>query len=425
VTADREYVVMAKPIGPTCNLTCAYCYYLRKENLFTSEQPRRMPDELLEKYIAERLQNSPGPATSFEWHGGEPTLLGLDFFRRVVQLQRKHSPTGRRIINGLQTNGTLINEDWAAFLARAKFSVGLSLDGPADVHDAFRRTCDNRPTHGAVERAFRLLRRHKVHCDILCVVHAANVADPLRVYHYFKELGARYIQFLPLVEPVPGPTGGVSARTATPEALGTFFVTIFDEWIHGDLGRIVVQMFDEALRPFCKLPHALCIFSETCGTVPVLEHDGRLFCCDHYVDPDHCLGNLDKSTFGECTQNPALIAFGLRKRDGLPNYCKHCDVVEWCNGGCPKDRIATAADEDPDGEKGLNYFCPAFKRFFLHSRPMMQRLAIHWQAGKPLEQFVQGLRQENKPGLPDVGRNDPCPCGSGLKYKKCCALPAR
>jgi len=421
VTVDRECVVMAKPIGPHCNLNCAYCYYLRKESLFISEHPRRMPEGLLEKYIVERLQNSPGPVTSFEWHGGEPTILGLDFFRRVVELQRKHSPSGRRIVNGLQTNGTLINEEWAAFLSEEKFSVGLSLDGPADAHDVFRRDRDDRPTHEKVARAFRLLRRHKVRCDVLCVVHAANAEQPLKVYRYFKEMGARFIQFLPLVEPVPGPAGGVSARTAAPEAIGNFFTTIFDEWVKKDLGRVVVQMFDEAFGHACKFPHALCIFSETCGNVLALEHDGRLFCCDHYVDPDHCLGNLYRSAFAELTKSPSLYEFGLHKRDGLPEWCKRCEVLGWCNGGCPKDRITIS----PDGEKGLNYLCPAFKKFFIHARPVIERLAVHWQAGKPLEQFAEGLRQKTGGEHADAGRNEPCPCGSGRKYKKCCLATQR
>ena len=412
----RECVVMAKPIGPECNLNCAYCYYVRKESLFTLEHPRKMPDDLLEKYIIERLQSSPGPLTSFEWHGGEPTLLGLDFFRQVVQLQKKHSPEGRRIINGLQTNGTLINEDWAEFFASEKFSIGLSLDGPADVHDVYRRTRGNDPTHSKVERALRLLQRHKVHCDILCVVHSANVEYPLKVYRYFKEIGARYIQFLPLVEPEHDSVNGVSVRTASPEALANFFVAIFDEWIKNDLGRIVVQMFDEALRPACKLPHALCIFSETCGNVPVLEHDGRVFCCDHYVDPDYYLGNLYKSAFDELTGSPILDAFGLHKRDGLPGYCRQCEVIDRCNGGCPKDRIAIS----PDGEKGLNYLCGTYKKIFNYSRPILELLAIHWQAGKPLEKFSEGLHQKNSVVHADVGRNDLCPCGSGRKYKKCC-----
>jgi uncharacterized protein len=419
-TFGRDCVVMAKPIGPQCNLNCAYCYYLRKESLFEPGLSRLMPDDLLEKYIAQRLQNSSGPAISFEWHGGEPALLGLDFFRRVVQLQQKHSPAGHRIINGLQTNGTLINDDWAAFLSKENFSVGLSLDGPQEVHDVYRRTKDGRPTHATVERALRTLQRHKVRFDILCVVHARTVQDPLKVFRYFKEIGCRSIQFLPLVEPAPDQARGVSERTADPQALGNFFSAIFDEWIMKDLGRIVVQMFDEALRPACKLPHALCIFSETCGNVPVLEHDGRLFCCDHYVDADHCLGNLGRESYADLTGCQSLREFGARKRDTLPEYCTQCEVIDWCNGGCPKDRIAPT----PNGEKGLNYFCAAYRRFFTHVRPVMERLAVHWQAGKPLEQFSAGLRQENKPALPVAGRNDPCPCGSGLKYKKCCALRA-
>ncbi len=416
MTVDRECIVMAKPAGPECNLKCAYCYYVGKESLFAQGHPRRMPDDLLEKYIAERLQSSPGPVTGFEWHGGEPTLLGLDFFRRVVQFQRKHSSGGRRFVNGLQTNGTLIDEAWAAFFAEEKFSIGLSLDGPADVHDVFRRTKGNEPTHGRVVRAFRLLRRYNVRCDILCVVHSANVEYPLEVYRHFKEIGARYIQFLPLVEPVPGSARGVSDRTARPESIGRFLITVFDEWIRTDLGRTVVQIFDEAFRHACKLPHALCIFCETCGKVPVLEHDGRLFCCDHYVEPDHCLGNLYHNTLSELTAGSSLIEFGLRKRDSLPECCTRCDIAGWCNGGCPKDRIAAG----PQGEKGLNYLCPAFKGFFTHSRPIIERLALHWQAGRPLEEFSRGLRGENRAGFAGRGRNDPCPCGSGRKYKKCC-----
>lgn len=416
LAVDRDYLVMAKPIGPRCNLSCSYCYYLCKDSLFTSEHPGRMPDALLESYIRQRLHGSPNAVTSFEWHGGEPTLLGIDFFRRVVEFQKKYAPAGRKIINGLQTNGTLINENWAEFLASEKFTVGLSLDGPADVHDVFRRTKANQPTHASVVRAFRLLQRNNVHCDILCVVHSSNVNKPLSVYRYFKELGARYIQFLPLVEPAPDTPTGVSVRTARSQAIGNFYTTIFDEWIRNDLGRMSVQLFDEALRPACKLPHALCIFSETCGTVPVLEHDGRMFCCDHFVKPDFCLGNLNDAGLDDIFRSSALVLFGLNKRDNLPAYCKQCDVLAWCNGGCPKDRIAVS----PDGEKGLNYLCPAFRQFFAHSRPTMERLAVYWQSGKPLEKFSEELRPKKAIDVASVGRNDACPCGSGKKYKKCC-----
>jgi uncharacterized protein len=376
-----------------------------------------MSDSLLESYIRQRLHDSKSVATSFEWHGGEPTILGIDFFRRAVELQKKHAPAGHQIVNGLQTNGTLIDEDWARFFAAEKFNVGLSCDGPADVHDVFRRTKANQPTHSSVVRAFKLLTRSNVHCDILCVVHSANVSKPLSVYRHFKDMGARYIQFLPLVEPAPDFSTGVSVRTASPQAIGNFYTTIFDEWVHNDLGRMSVQIFDEALRPACKLPHALCIFSETCGTVPVLEHDGRLFCCDHFVQPDFCLGNLNNAGLDDIARSSAIESFGRNKRDKLPACCKQCDVLAWCNGGCPKDRIAVS----PDGEKGLNYLCPAFKQFFTHSRPTIERLAKYWQAGKPLEKFSEELSPKKAVDVAGVGRNDACPCGSGKKYKKCCA----
>ena len=414
-----EALVMAKPAGPRCNLDCRYCYYLSKEALFAPDVPRRMPEDLLERFIAQRLELSPGPGTHFEWHGGEPTLVGLDYFRKIVALQRTHRPAGRTISNGIQTNGTTLDEAWARFLADEGFSVGLSLDGPAELHDRFRRTRNDRPTHAAVMRAWRLLRQHEIHTDVLCVVHAGNAARPMAAYRFFREEGVRFLQFLPLVEPV-GAGPEVSARTARPKDVGSFLCAIFDEWARSDLGRITVQLFDEAFRAACGLPHVLCVFRETCGDVTVLEHDGGLYACDHFVEPAHRLGTLRERSLGELLADPARERFGRSKAQALPRCCRECDVLAYCHGGCPKDRVATSAD----GEPGLSYLCPAFRQFFRHARPVVERLAAQWRERRPLGAIAAQLRGNRAPAAPAPGRNDSCPCGSGRKYKKCCLARA-
>jgi len=375
------FLVMAKPAGARCNLRCAYCYYLPKAGLLAQPPAPRMDEDLLEDFIRQRL-DSPGPATRFEWHGGEPTLLGLDYFRHIVALQKAHRPPGRTVTNGLQTNGTLLDDAWARFLAAERFSVGLSLDGPADVHDPFRPTRDRRPTHAQVVQAFGLLRRYGVHCDLLCVVHAGNAGSPLEVYRFFRELGATHLQFLPLVQPAGG------REAAPPEAVGAFLCRVFDDWIRHDLGRIVVQTFDEAFRTACGLPHALCVFRETCGDVLVLEHDGGVYACDHFVDPEHRLGDLRRDSLARLAAHPDQVRFGLRKRDALPSRCRNCDVLAYCNGGCPKDRLGAEAP----GEPGASLLCPAYRRFFRHARPALTRLAAHWKAGRPLREFGAARR---------------------------------
>ena len=410
-----DCVIMAKPAGPSCNLRCAYCYYLAKEQLFPAEAPRRMPEDLLERYIAQRLQTAGGPSVHFEWHGGEPTLLGLEYFHTIVALQAKHVRPGLAVSNGLQTNGLLLDEDWAGFLADHHFSVGLSLDGPADLHDEFRRNPAGRPTHQQALAAFRRLARRRVHCDVLCVVHRNNARAPSRVYNFFRDLGVKYLQFLPLVEPTDVP-GCAGPRTAAPEAVGDFLCSVFDEWLRRDLGRIVIQLFDEALRPAARLPHALCIFRETCGDVLVLEHEGTLYACDHFVDPQHRIGNLRERTLGALLEDPARLAFGKSKRETLPARCRQCDVLAFCNGGCPKDRIVPSGD----GECALSFLCPAYQRFFRHCRPVMARLAEHLQSGRPLATFAASPAPPFVRNSAKIGPNAPCPCGSGRKYKKCC-----
>jgi uncharacterized protein len=382
MTADPgpECLVMAKPAGPACNLRCTYCYYTGKAALFPAG-PWRMPEDLLERFIRQRIQASPGPLTHFEWHGGEPTLLGLEYFRRIARIQKAHCPPGRTVTNGLQTNGTLLDDAWADFLHREGYSVGLSLDGPAACHDAFRVTAAGEPTHARVLRSFRLLKERGVFCNVLCVLHAANAGEPDAVYDFFRGLGANHLQFLPLVIP-PAETGASAAAPA--EAVGAFLCRLFDRWIREDVGKIVIQAFDEALRPLYGAPHALCVHRRTCGDVAVLEHDGGFYACDHFVDRGHLIGNVREQPLAALARDPRMAAFGRDKRDSLPRACRECDVLSFCNGGCPKDRISASAD----GEPGLNRLCPAYKSLFTHARPELARLAAHMKAGGRLRAFT-------------------------------------
>ncbi len=374
-----------------------------------------MDDSILEEYIIQHIAASPGSTINFSWHGGEPTVLGLDYFRKIVALQRKHQPRNQRIANGMQTNGTLLDEDWCRFLEAEGFAVGISLDGPREMHDRYRVTKGQEPTHSEAMRGYRLLQQHRIPCDILCVVHAGNVRHPTEVYRFFKQIGARYIGFLPLVEPRPDGEGGVSNRTVPSEAWGSFLCTLFDEWKSYDIERIKVQIFEEAARTAFGQDHALCLFRKTCGDVPVVEHNGDFFSCDHFVDKKHRLGNIREIPLVDLLESPAQRSFGRAKADTLPGYCRACEVLDMCRAGCPKDRILRT----PDGEGGLNYLCAGYKRFFTHCRPFVAELSA-LSSRQPLEPQTPLVQAKVTRTGPKAGRNDPCPCGSGRKYKKCC-----
>jgi uncharacterized protein len=413
--ASRPYQIFAKPIGSICNLRCDYCYYLQKQSLYPEEKSLRMPDDLLEEYIRRHIETCPDPVISFAWHGGEPTLLGLDYFRKIVELQRKHRPSRRRIVNGIQTNGTLLDEPWCRFLAEEGFSVGISLDGPQEVHDSHRLTKGGKPTHSQTMRGYELLLKHRIACDILCVVHSYNVHRPTEVYRFFKQIKAAYIGFLPLVEPRPETDEAVSPRTVPSEAFGAFLCTIFDEWMREDIGQVRIQMFEETARTALGQEHTLCIFKKTCGDVPVIEHNGDFFACDHFVDKAHLFGNIRETRLVDLIEGPAQRAFGQAKWDTLPRYCLECEVLPLCNGGCPKDRILRT----PDGESGLNYLCAGYKRFFTLCRPFLAELSsLRNRAAE--EAKIPPRPATRAQANPRIGRNDPCPCGSGKKYKKCC-----
>jgi uncharacterized protein len=331
-----------------------------------------MPDEILEAYIIQHIDASPGTVIRFSWHGGEPTLLGLDYFRKIVALQRKHQPLNRLIANGIQTNGTLLDEDWCRFFAAESFAVGLSLDGTREMHDRYRVTKDQKPTYDQAMRGYRLLQKYQIYTDILCVVNAYNVQFPLQIYRFFKQINAKYINFLPMVERHLDVKGGVSQISVPAEAWGTFLCTIFDEWRDQDIGKVKVHIFEEAARIALNQAHSQCIFRPTCGDIPVVEHNGDFYSCDHFVDVEHYLGNIKDTPLVELLESPTQTTFGKAKLETLPQYCRECEVSAMCNGECPKNRLLST----PDGEPGLNYLCAGYKQFFTHCQPFVLAVAV-------------------------------------------------
>jgi uncharacterized protein len=372
--ASRGFQVFVKPSGSLCNLACRYCYYLEKKTSL-QDAAAFMPDDLLEEYIVQHLAACPDEVIRFSWHGGEPTLLGLDFYRRAAALQRKYCPPGRIIANGMQTNGVLLDEAWGRFLAEEGFAVGLSLDGPEEVHDRHRLTKNGKPSFEQTMRGYDILKRHNVSTDILCVVSEANAARPLEVYAFFKRIEAPYLTFLPLVEKATEVGLDVSAETVPAEAWGEFLCAIFDEWVERDIGRVKIQIFEEAARTAFGQDHSLCIFRAVCGDIPVVEHNGDFYSCDHFVDPGHRLGNIRETSLADLLESPAQRAFGQAKRDSLPRYCRECEVLSMCHGECPKNRFLRT----PDGEAGLNYLCAGYRRFFNHCRPFVDAVAVEWR----------------------------------------------
>jgi len=414
--------IILKPRGAICNLDCAYCYFLSKERLYPDSQ-FRMADDLLEEYTRQYIAAQPGPEAIFAWQGGEPTLMGLPFFQRAVELQEKYRRPGMRILNTLQTNGTTLDEAWCHCLRQHRFLVGLSLDGPRALHDAYRRDKGGRPTFDRVMAGLALLQRHGVDFNILTTVHAANASQPLAVYRFLRdEVGARFIQFIPIVER-DNATGfqegeRVTERSVTGRAYGNFLIEVFEEWVRRDVGQVYVQIFDVALAAWSGQRPGLCIFEETCGAALAMEHTGDLYACDHFVEPRYRLGNLRTTPLIEMVASTQQRHFGLAKRDALPRDCRACAVRFICNGGCPKDRILRT----PDGEPGLNYLCEGYKAFFTHIDPAMRFMADELRAQRPPANIMLHLAQraaEQERAWARAGRNDPCPCGSGLKFKLC------
>jgi uncharacterized protein len=372
---SREFQVFAKPVGSTCNLNCKYCYYLEKKSLYKPKEHFQMTDVILEKYIIQHIEASTGDIISFSWHGGEPLLAGTDFFRKVLKLQSVHIPSGKTIMNGIQTNGTLIDEEWCRFIAENGFLVGLSIDGPSDFHDLFRRTRDNKETFEKVKRGYQFLKRFNVIPEILCVVNAENVKHPLVIYDFFKKMGAKFITFLPLVVCDSNSATGVSCDSVPSKEFGQFLSEVFDAWVENDIGEIKIQIIEEAARTAFNQDHTLCIFKVNCGGVPVVEHNGDFYSCDHYVNKDYLLGNLNDHSLTWYLECEGQKQFGWAKSVKLPEYCRRCEVLAMCNGECPKNRFILT----PDGESGLNYLCAGYKYFFNHCRPFVEAIATVWK----------------------------------------------
>jgi uncharacterized protein len=427
--------VIAKPIGPICNLRCDYCFYLEKESLYPEGERWRMSDETLEAFVRQYIEAQPEAVDEidFAFQGGEPTLLGIDFFRRVLKLQEEHARAGMRIHNSLQTNGVLLDDRWCEFLAEHDFLVGLSIDGPINLHDDYRRDQQGRGTFYRVSRALRRLFRHGVAFNALTCVHRGNADHAVRVYRFLRDAGIQFIQLIPVVRPLEDPSAGEPAKDARPEELvrppsvlpeqyGRFLVEVFDEWVYQDVGRVFVRDFEQALAAWLGVTPALCVYTRHCGRAAALEHNGDLYRCDHFVGPPHKLGNIHQTPIKELVNSAGQEQFGLDKERGLPEVCRRCGYLFFCRGGCPKDRFLRT----PDGQPGLNYLCRGYKMFCEHIDPYMKAMAAEVQAGRPAAGVMYQLRARRQQGLDEavtvglVRRNDPCPCGSGRKYKSCC-----
>jgi uncharacterized protein len=386
--AARGFHLLTKPVGPICNLDCKYCFYLEKEKLYPGESEWRMSDAVLEEYVRQYIGSQPAPEINFAWQGGEPTLLGVEFFRKAVAMQERYAG-GKRIFNAIQTNGTLLDDEWCEFLAGNGFLVGLSIDGPEELHDRYRVDKRQQPTFQKVMRGLELLKKHSVQFNTLTVVNRGNSVKPLEVYGFLKSIGSEFLQFIPLVERAapaelkgydfaPPPVVGENRNSAVvtewsveAEQYGEFLCAIFDEWVRKDVGTTFVQLFDVALGNWMGLGSSLCVFAEKCGAALAIEHNGDIYSCDHYVYPEHRLGNLMNTSLGDMVNSPQQVKFGSDKLDALPRYCMECEVRFACNGECPKHRFIRT----PDGEAGLNYLCAAYKRFFTHVDPYMRVMA--------------------------------------------------
>jgi uncharacterized protein len=414
--------VMAKPTGAKCNLECDYCFFLKKDRLYP-DSDFRMSDETMEAYIRQTIEGHRAPQVTIAWQGGEPTLMGLDFFKRALELEKKCARFGQRIENSFQTNGVLIDEEWCRFFHDNNFLVGLSLDGPRPLHDAYRHDKGGKSVFDKVVRAARLMQKHEVEFNILCTVNAANSRKPLEVYRFFRDkLEARYIQFIPIVER-DNETGDqegtrVTDRTVDPEQYGRFLAEIFDEWVRRDVGVIFVTFFDAVLASYVRGRSTVCVLSPTCGEGVALEHNGDLYSCDHYVEPRYLLGNISQTPIAELVSSERQRRFGEDKSSTLPRYCRECEFLFTCHGECPKNRILMASD----GEPGLNWLCAGLRAFFNHVDRSMRIMADLLRGGQNADGIMKILAEEEGRPLPKddkIGRNDPCPCGSGLKYKKC------
>ncbi|MDE5594294.1 MAG: anaerobic sulfatase-maturation protein [Muribaculaceae bacterium] len=388
--------IMAKPAGPGCNLACEYCYYLEKNGLFENRGAKNMSDATLERYIRTYIESQSLPSVQFTWHGGEAMLRPLDFYRKAMDLQRRYAG-GRHIENCLQTNGTLLTEEWCRFLRDNGWLVGVSIDGPQEFHDEYRRTRDHRPSFMKVMRGIRMLQRYGVEWNALAVVNDYNADFPDDFYNFFKEIDCQYIQFTPVVERLrdSGALAHVAAEgtlapfSVTPRQWGDFLCRIFDLWVREDVGRVFVQIFDATLANYMGVEPGLCTLAKNCGHAGVMEHNGDVYSCDHFVFPEYYLGNIHSSSAVELMYSPRQIAFGQAKSQSLPQQCRACRHLSLCHGECPRNRFAITADD----EAGLNYLCEGYRQFFDHSAPYFRFMAEELRNERPPSNVMEAIRR--------------------------------
>jgi uncharacterized protein len=392
---DQGFNIIIKPTGARCNIACEYCYFLRKERLYLKSD-FRMSSETLEVFIRQYIEAQIAQEVIFTWQGGEPTLMGIPFYQKAVEYQQRFQKEGMRIFNNFQTNGLLLNEDWCRFLSENNFLVGLSLDGPETLHDAFRKTTGGDGTFSQVLRGLGFLKKHKVETNILTCISKANVGKPLIVYQFLRdELEMQHIQFIPIVERL-NPMGNqygekLSSRSISGEEYGAFLTVTFDEWIQNDVGHVFIQLFETCLGVSLGAGSSICIFQPTCGFCLALEHNGDLYSCDHYVQPDALLGNIHSTPISEMMISDLQVKFGLNKKDHLPSACKHCELLFICNGGCPKNRISN----QKKGDFPINHLCSGYKSFFSHIREPMQMMVSLIQMQRPVSDIMNIYQSNN------------------------------
>jgi uncharacterized protein len=412
VSEHKEFIaqgihVVAKPIGPVCNLNCEYCFYLEKQALFSPGEQYRMSDDVLSAFITNYITSQPTPLVEFVWQGGEPTLLGIDFFRRVIELQ-KHFTGAKTITNSLQTNGTLLTDEWCTFLRNHKFMVGISLDGPKEVHDRYRRDRKGKGSFDRVMHGLRLLQKHKVEYNVLACVARETAKQPLEVYRFFKDEGVEFIQFSAVVERMPdsssrhaglrlaGPASlnkeeeqtDVTPWSVIPEEYGDFLIAVYEDWVRHDVGTVFVMNFEWALNAWIGNPSPVCIHAKQCGRSVVIEHNGDVYACDHCVYPEYKLGNIKTARLSEMVERSLRSGFGVSKETSLPRWCTECKVLAACQGGCPKHRFAQTYYNEP----GLHYLCAGYKKFFFHIRKYLHSMTQLLGNGLPASYIMDAVK---------------------------------
>lgn len=397
---QKPVYVMVKPAGASCNLACDYCYYLEKSNLYKDSKRHLISDELLEKFIKEYIEMQVSDSVLFTWHGGEPMLRPVKFYEKALKLQQKYAG-GKQIDNCFQTNGTLITDEWARFFKKNNFLVGVSIDGTQEMHDSYRRSRYGKPSWEQVIRGIKTLNRHGVMWNAMAVVNDFNVKQPLEFYHFFKDIGCQYIQFTPIVEriykrpdgrilasPIDGTFAEMTPFSVTSKDWGDFLITIFDEWVRHDVGKFFIQLFDSTLAGWVGVAPSVCSLSETCGHATVMEYNGDVYACDHYVFPEFKLGNINDKPLNGITNMQALREFGENKKKLLTRQCKECEFLMACHGECPKNRFCASIY----GEKGQNYLCQGYHNFFAHVAPFMDFMKyqlLHQQAPAEIMTWIK------------------------------------